>query len=248
MVKILIIDDEPAAGDILQLLVERNIHCEKEIRVTHSPAEGIQLIRDWNPQLLMLDIEMPAMNGFDLLSKLSAPAFHVIFTTAYDKYAVKAIRFSALDYLLKPIDRTELINAFDRFFNAAALPTANATEQVETLIKNLRQKRSASFKLVLSTIEGVHVLSTSDILYCEGLGNYTRFHLQGRREILVSKTIKEYEELLQEQSFIRVHKSFLVNTRHIIRYEKEGILWLTNDHTVAVSRRKKDMVRSILSL
>jgi two-component system LytT family response regulator len=248
MIKILIIDDEPAASNILKILIEKNINAEKEIRCCNSPEEGLSVIHTWQPDLLMLDIEMPSMNGFDLLSKLTLHPFHVIFTTAYDKYAIKAIRFSALDYLLKPINDIELAIAFDRFFNARQLSAKNAGAQVDNLIQNLQQKQPTLFKLALSTMQGVHLLDTIEILYCEGVGNYTRFHIQGKAPILVSKTIKEYEELLHDQSFMRVHKSYLVNLQHIRKYEKEGILQLTNGDSVAVSRRKKEEIKKLLSI
>lgn len=248
MIRILIIDDEPAASNILNILIEKNIEAAKDIRCCNSPEEGLDIIAEWRPQLLMLDIEMPSMNGFDLLSKLRRYPFHVIFTTAYDKYAIKAIKFSALDYLLKPIDSVELKNAFDRFFNAPKLPVQIVGDQVDNLIQNLQQKQSSLFKLALSTMEGVHLLDTVDILYCEGVGNYTRFHIQGKPSILVSKTIKEYEELLQDQSFLRVHKSYLVNLQHIRMYEKEGILQMSNGDAVSVSRRKKEEIKKLLSI
>ncbi|RYY50973.1 MAG: response regulator transcription factor [Chitinophagaceae bacterium] len=247
MVKILIVDDEAAAGNILRILIEKQVQVEKTIRFTTSPEEGLQIIGDWKPQLLMLDIEMPAMNGFDLLSKIKQPSLHVIFTTAYDKYAIRAIRFSALDYLLKPIDSIELMAAFERFKKAAELPEQNRARQLGNLIENLQQAPSNSFRLALSTLEGVHILDPADILYCEGVGNYTRFHLKDRQPILVSKTIKEYEELLKEQHFIRVHKSYLVNSIHIVKYEKEGLLWLRNAHSVTVSRRKKEEVNHLFA-
>ena len=247
MMKILIIDDEPAASNILKILIEKNIACEKEIRCRNSPEEGIEMIRTWQPHLLMLDIEMPSMNGFDLLSKLPDHLFHVIFTTAYDQYAIRAIRFSALDYLLKPINDLELSNAFERLFHANQLPQKNAGQQVDNLIQNLQQQPKL-FKLALSTMQGVHLLDTDEILYCEGVGNYTRFQIRNKPAILVSKTIKEYEELLQEHSFMRVHKSYLVNMKHIRMYEKEGILKISNGDSVAVSRRKKEEIKKLLSI
>ncbi len=248
MIKILIVDDEPAASNILRILIEKNVPQQKEIRCCNVPLEAIDIIQQWQPQLLMLDIEMPGMNGFDLLSKLRKYPFHVVFTTAYDKYAIKAIKFSALDYLLKPIDDEELKNAFDRFFSSTKPANNDAAEQVDNLIKNLQQKQPTLFKLALSTMQGVHLLDTDDILYCEGVGNYTRFHIRDKPPILVSKTIKEYEDLLPDQAFLRVHKSYLVNLQHIQMYEKEGILKMSNGDQVIVSRRKKDEIKKLLSI
>ena len=248
MTKILVIDDEPAASNILKIIIEKNIDTPKEIRCCHSAQEGLAIIQSWQPHLLMLDIEMPNMNGFDLLNQFKRPTFHVIFTTAYDKYAIRAIKFSAFDYLLKPIDTADLKQAFIRYFNNALLPKPFVDEQLKNLIQNLKQKQNNALNLALSTTEGVHILYTPNIIYCEGLGNYTRFMVTDKAPILVSKTIKEYEELLQEQSFFRVHKSFLVNTQHIRKYEKEGNLTMSNGDIVAVSRRKKEELKKLLSI
>lgn len=248
MIKILIVDDEISAGNILQLLIEKNIVAEKEIRCINDPVQAIYLIPQWKPHLLFLDIEMPAMNGFDLLSKISEVDFPVIFTTAYDKYAIKAIRYSAFDYLLKPIDKEEVKLTFDRFLSNHIGVLSYSPALVDNLIHNLKATKTGLFKLALSTNEGVHLLHANEILYCEGVGNYTRFHLVKSGPVLVSKTIKEYEELLVDHSFLRVHKSYVVNLSHVIKYDKEGFLTMSNGVTVAISRRKKDELKERLYL
>ncbi len=243
MLKILIIDDEPAAGSILKVLIEKHIAHPVDIHYCSSPGEGLILLKKFQPSLLMLDIEMPGMNGFDFLSKAAPWNFNVIFTTAYDKYAIKAIRFSALDYLLKPVDITELQDAINRHLLATEQQQQAPRELVGNLMENLQQKIPENFKLALSTMQGVFLFDPADIIYCEGVGNYTRFHFTGRPPMLVSRTIKEYEELLNDHHFTRVHKSFLVNLNHVRKYEKEGLLYLSNGDQVAVSRRKKDEVK-----
>ncbi len=243
MLKILIIDDEPAAGSILKLLIEKHVTHPVDIRYCSSPQEGLDVLKNFQPSLLMLDIEMPVLNGFDFLSKAAPWNFNVIFTTAYDKYAIKAIRFSALDYLLKPVDVTELQNAINRHLLATEQQQQAPRQLVSNLMDNLQQKIPENFKLALSTMQGVFFFDPADIIYCEGVGNYTRFHFTKRTAMLVSRTIKEYEELLNDHHFLRVHKSFLVNLDHVGKYEKEGLLFMSNGDEVAVSRRKKDEVK-----
>ena len=241
-VKILIIDDEPAAGNILQLLIEKHIPGEKQIRYYSNPVEALAVLPEFRPSLVMLDIEMPDMNGFDFLNKAVNCDFDVIFTTAYDKYAIKAIRFSALDYLLKPIDIIELQNAVNRHLVKKDFKPQQQEKLVGNLISNLQQKDTAAFKLALSTMEGVFFFDPASIIRCEGENNYTRFYFPDRKPLLVSRTMKEYEEILSDYGFIRVHKSHLVNKKFVRHLDKEGLLWLTDGSNIAVSRRKKDEV------
>lgn len=248
MIRILIIDDEPAAGNILRLLIEKHISTDKEIRYCNSPEEGLELLPIFRPSLVLLDIEMPNMNGFDFLSQSVHNQFDVIFTTAYDKYAIKAIRFSALDYLLKPIDIIELQNAINRHIvKKNSFPAKEQTELVGNLIQNLKTKNPNEFKLAVSIKEGVFLYSPNEIVCLEGLNNYTKFYLRDKKSVLVSKTLKEYEEILTEHQFLRVHKSFLVNRTHIIRIDNEAMLWLSNELSVPVSRRKKTELLQLLT-
>jgi two-component system LytT family response regulator len=241
-VKILIVDDEPAAGNILQLLIEKHVPGEKHIRYFSSPEEALAVLPEFKPSLVMLDIEMPNMNGFDFLNKAVNCEFDVIFTTAYDKYAIKAIRFSALDYLLKPIDISELQNAINRHLVKKEFKPQQQEKLVDNLISNLQQKDASTFKLALSTMEGVFFFEPVSIIRCEGENNYTRFYFPDRKPLLVSKTMKDYEEILSDHHFIRVHKSHLVNKKFVRHLDKEGLLWLTDGSHIAVSRRKKEEV------
>ncbi len=241
-VKILIVDDEPAAGNILQLLIEKHVPGEKFIRYFSSPEEALAVLPEFKPSLVMLDIEMPTMNGFDFLNRAVYCEFDVIFTTAYDKYAIKAIRFSALDYLLKPIDISELQNAINRHLVIKDIKPKQQEKLMDNLISNLQQKDASTFKLALSTMEGVFFFEPASIIRCEGENNYTRFYFPDRKPLLVSKTMKEYEEILSDHHFIRVHKSHLVNKKFVRHLDKEGLLWLTDGSHIAVSRRKKEEV------
>ena len=248
MTRILIVDDEPAAGNILKTLIERHIPSAKEIKYCNTPEEALEVIPEWKPNLLMLDIEMPNMNGFDLLNRVGDWDFDVIFTTAYDKYAIKAIRFSALDYLLKPVDIPELQNAVNKhIIKQDSFKQKEQQQLVSNLITNLQQKEQSTFKLAVSTSEGVFFFDPKEIIRLEGESNYTRFHFANQKPLLVSKTMKEYEDILSEHDFIRVHKSFLVNKKYVKHLDKEGLLWLTDESHIVVSRRRKEDVLKELS-
>jgi len=247
MLKILIIDDEVAAGNILKLLLEKHVPIPKEIRYCSSDEEGLQLLSVFNPSLVMLDIDMPVLNGFDFLNHASTTNFDVIFTTAYDKYAIKAIRFSALDYLLKPIDIVELKNAVNRHVINTQFQDGPRKILVNNLIQNLHQGDKAPFKLAITVKEGVFLLELKNIICMEGLNNYTKFFLDNQKPLLVSKTIKEYEEILSGHEFLRVHKSFLVNKAHVRKIDKEGMLHLSSDVKVPISRRRKAEIMELFS-
>lgn len=247
MLKILIIDDEEATGNLLKVLIERCISLPKEILYCNNPTAALQLLPSFQPQLVMLDIEMPGMNGFDFLNSTPTKDFDVIFTTAYDKYAIKAIRFSALDYLLKPFDVVELQNAINRHIVKRQFSSQLQYEQlVKNLIQNLQQKSSEPYQLTVSVKEGVFRFELKNIICLEGQNNYTKFFFNHRNPLLVAKTIKEYEELLAEHQFIRIHKSFLVNRSHIKGVDKDGLLHSSNGMVLPVSRRKKSEIIQLL--
>jgi len=242
MTRILIIDDEAAASNVLRLLIEKHIAGEKEISVCNHPAGAFEAIAGFQPDLIMLDIEMPHLNGFDLLNQLGSWDFDVIFTTAYDRYAIKAIRFSALDYLLKPIDIADLQNAVYRHIALRGSKTAPKEALVSNLMSNLHQKDPSAFKIALSTMEGYYFFPPRDIIRCEGNDNYTRFYLVSGKELLVSRTLKDFEEILADHDFVRIHKSHLLNMSYVTRFDKEGLIWLSNGVSIPVSRRKRTQI------
>ena len=247
MIKILIVDDEPAAGNILLLLLEKQITQKKEIIYASSPAKALELLSSFQPTLVMLDIEMPEMNAFDFLNKAGEWNFDVIFTTAYDKYAIKAIRFSALDYLLKPIDVSELQDAIQKHIENKHQNLHPQKELIGSLMRNLHQQDKAHYQLAISVKEGFFLIELKNIICLQGQNNYTKFFFDNQKPLLVAKTIKEYEEVLGEHHFIRVHKSHLVNKAHVKKIDKEGILWLNNDMQVAVSRRRKNEIMEMFA-
>ena len=240
MIKILIVDDEQSAVRILKLLIEKHIAVDKQIELSNNPAEALQLMKTFGPTLVMLDIEMPGMNGFDFMNRASEWDFDVIFTTAYDQYAIKAIRFSALDYLLKPVDIVELKNAVNRHIvKQQSVPQSTQQPLVDNLMYNLKQDDQQQFKLALSNSDGVFLYEPAEIILLEGSSNYTKFFFSNQRTLIVSKTMKEYEEILTDHHFLRVHKSYLVNKMHVIKVDKEAILELSNQMHIPISRRKK---------
>ncbi len=242
MIKILIIDDEEAASNVLRLLIEKHISAEKQIIICNDAESALQTIGTFQPHLIMLDIEMPKMNGFDLLNRLGSWDFEIIFTTAFDQYAIKAIRFSALDYLLKPIDIIDLQNAVYRHIARRENKTTSREGVMGNLMDNLQQKDASSFKLAVNTMEGYYFILPKDIIRCEGDDNYTRFYFQKEKMLVVSRTLKEFEEILADYHFVRVHKSHLVNMDYVNRFDREGLIWLTNGNSIPVSRRKRQYI------
>ncbi len=231
---------------MLSILVQKNMPLPHEIRIDQDPAHALTILESYQPTLVMLDIEMPKMNGFDFLNQAGTWDFDVIFTTAYDKYAIKAIRFSALDYLLKPLDILELQNALNRHIIRRNLSQQSRHDLVHNLIENVQKQEHDEYKLAISTAEGVFFYLPSEIIRCEGESNYTRFFPDGLKPLMVSHTLKDYESILTDYGFLRVHKSHLVNMKYVSKIDREGSLWLQNGDCVPVSRRRKEEVMRYL--
>jgi two-component system LytT family response regulator len=240
-IRILIVDDEAMACDMLEYLITRHVSNVSAICKANSAADAIELIHSFHPDLVFLDIQMPFMNGFELLRSVEQKYFSVIFTTAYSKYAIQAIRFSALDYLLKPVDPAELCEAIERF-EKRRLETVTLTGLYHNLMENLRQKENKALKLALNHAGGLQITSPSEIVHCAGINNYTRLYLADNAVITISKTIKEFEDLLTDHGFIRVHKSHLVNMHFIKALRNGNIIVLHNGDTIPVSRRRQHQV------
>ena len=245
MISAIIIDDEGHCLQTLSLLLKR--HCpEVEVKgLCKSAAEGLEMIRGQAPQLVFLDIEMPNMNGFMMLEQLQEIPFAVIFTTSYDQYAIRAIRYSALDYLLKPVDPTELQAAIRKF---SQQHPATATAQIRHLLDQVNGKGTALSKLAVPTTEGFEFIPVAQLIRCEASDNYTHFYLLGGKKIIASRTLKEIEEQLKPfLHFIRVHHSFVVNLNQISKYVRGegGHLIMSDESAVPVSRSRKE---SLLNL
>ncbi|MES1214471.1 MAG: LytTR family DNA-binding domain-containing protein [Bacteroidota bacterium] len=239
MVKAIIVDDEPYCCEALATLLERYCPEVKVADICYSGQQAIAAIGDQQPQILFLDIEMPQMNGFELLEKLGTINFDLIFTTSYDQYAIKAIRFSALDYLLKPIDREELQAAVRKVILRSRQPVM---EQIELLFRKLHQPVVPVSKIALPTMEGLQLIPVDSIISCISDSNYSVLLLKDKQKLIVSRTLKETEEILEDYSFLRVHNSSIVNLNEISKYIKGegGYLIMSDGSIVDVSRSKKE--------
>lgn len=241
MIRAIIIDDERIGRETLQSLLKQYCPNVSVVAQADSVDGGRRAIATHDPDLVFLDIEMPFGNGFELLDGIADARFEVIFTTAYDQYAIRAIRTAALDYLLKPIDRDELVSAVEK----AEKKTGGARSlnlNLEVLLENLKHATSEHSKIALPTDDGLTLVGVNDIIRCEADGNYTRFFLQNREQLIVSKTLKDFETLLGEMNFLRVHHSHLVNIDHVKKYVRGegGVVIMSDTAAVPVSRRKKE--------
>jgi len=241
MITATIVDDEPFCCESLATLLERYCPAIKVLDICYSGAAALQSITEHKPQILFLDVEMPHMNGFELLEKLPEINFELIFTTSYDQYAIKAIRFSALDYLLKPIDREELQKAVQK---AAQRMHHPLPQQIEILLQKLNHPVLPIYKIAIPTMEGLQMVFVDSIISCTSDSNYTILHLKNKQKITASRTLKEIEEMLEDYSFARVHHSYLVNLNEVEKYVKGegGYLVMSDGSTVDVSRARKDML------
>lgn len=248
MIKVLIIDDEAKARNVLKLYIEKLIPEIYRIENAESVDEAIEILKSYQPDIVFLDVEMPHKNGFRFLTEVNNPSFDVIFTTAYNQYAIQAIRFSALDYLLKPVDPEELKAAVMRHLEKNERKE-NQKDLYDNLVENISKKEVKDFKIAVPSAEGFYFFMVDEILRLEADKNYTHIHLQQKRPFIASKTLKHFEDLLDDFSFIRTHKSHLVNPRHVTRLSNNSeYLVLTDGSRVEVSRRKKDEVQKQLSL
>jgi two-component system LytT family response regulator len=238
--KAIIIDDETSSRNALRQKLAN--HCADVIIIAEceSGEEGIKNIEEKKPDVVFLDVEMPRMNGFTMLQQLHNRNFELIFVTAYDHYAIKAIRFSALDYLIKPVVIEDLKTAVDKVVQKRKQSAGN--ERLELLLQNLMSKEKEQQRIAIPSIEGLQFVETGDIIYLEALSNYTNFHLLNNRKITVSKTLKDFEELLPASIFVRIHHSYIININCVEKYIKGegGEVLMKNGVHLDVARRKKE--------
>lgn len=237
----ILIDDETDGLRTLQKMLEK--YCP-QITVTGTATNAVlgkQRINELNPDLVFLDIQMPGKTGIELLGDLDKQNFEVIFVTAHNEYVLQALQFSAVDYLLKPVDEDRLIEAVARA--EKRINEEKRGEQSSTLLHNLEKVGNpAEMRLCLPTLKGFIIVRLAEILYCEAERSYTIFHLEGGKTLLVSKPLIDYELLLKDTTFFRVHKSFLINLLHVREYQRGegGIVIMTNKAEIEISRRKKE--------
>ena len=237
MARICILDDELKAAEVLQhLIVEVEGVDTHEILVLTDPEQAITEVVDFAPDLLFLDIKMPAIDGFGFLNAISPHVFDVIFVTAYEQYAIQAIRRSALDYILKPVEEKDLRSAFERFHSNHR---SGLRDKLSMLNANLNIRDSEKFKISLSSADRTHFVELASIVRCEAQGNYTSFHFTDGSRLLSSKTLKSYCDILESHSFMRVHKSHLINPIHIDALISTNALKMVDQSRVPVARRRK---------
>jgi len=248
MIKSVIIDDEQNNIDNLTRLLQK--HCpEVTVAATAMNADdGKKIIFEQKPDLIFLDIQMPEKNGFELLRSLSNYSFEIIFVTAFDKYGIQAVKFSAIDYLLKPINIEELKEAINRAITKISQKKQNL--QLENLLQLLQNTQlKDEHRIALPTVKETRFAKPQDIIRCESSNNYTSFFFKSGEKLIVSKPIYEYEELLSDYGFIRCHQSHLVNKKFIKSWVKEDgdYLLLEDKSQIPISRQKKDYIKDQLS-
>ena len=235
MIRTVIVEDE--LNNIIALQRALEIYCldVEIVAVAENVKTGIEAIEKHQPDLVFLDIEMPDGTGFDLLQNFNRINFQVVFVTAFNQYAIKAFQFSAIDYILKPINIELLIQAVHK------VSIRPKNEDLEKMISNLLDNRIKIESIALPTFEGIQIEKLSNILYCESDNNYTIFHLKDKKKIMVSRTLKEYDTILSENNFFRIHQSYLINIAEVTKYTKGegGYISLSNNKHLDVSRRRK---------
>ncbi len=246
--KVIIIDDEArtrkSIADILKFSQQDlNLVAEAE-----NVATGVAAITEHQPDLVLLDINMPDGTGFDLLKKLNDIHFKVIFITAYEEYAVQAFEFSAIDYILKPVDPQKLFDAINKAYQL--VEQENISLKLIALFANLENSVSENKKLVLKTAESIYIVNTNDVIRCESDGGYTQFYLVDGKKILVSRNLKDYEDMLNGFGFYRIHQSHIINIKYIDHYSKTdgGAVVMKDNSCLPVARRKKEHFLKLLEM
>lgn len=244
--KILVVDNDALIRSSLRDLIRSNFPEITAIYEAGGVQEGLLQIKEQDPDVVFLDVEMEDGTGFDLLGQLPEYKFQLIFVTGFNKYAVDAFKFSAIDFILKPIEGVELIEAMRRA--SESMQTRNIAEQLEVMKMSLNELRSADQKIVLRDNKSLYFVKIAEIFHCEAQGSYTTFFLQDGAQIVVSRPLKEYENLLEHFGFVRSHHSHLVNIKKITRLDKAdgGVLILENGNHVPVSQRKWDHIMEVL--
>jgi two-component system LytT family response regulator len=246
MIRCVIVEDEEMARKVLKSLLAQ--YCQDVMVCAEADdiVSGKNMIETFHPDLVFLDIEMPGGSGFKLLTSIEDKDFEVVFITAYEQFAIKAIRHDALDYILKPIDPKELVAAVEKVKEAKYKKTLK--KQYDSLLKNLDPEQLVVRKISLSTADKIHLINVDDIIRCESDNYYTIIFFKDGTSLMVSKTLKEIDQRLEEYDFVRTHKSHLVNMRCIKNFIKdEMMVVLTNDVKIPVSKRKKEKIMEVIN-
>ena len=247
MIRCVLIDDENNSLEMMEWLIKTYCPQVSIDAMCNSSEKGIEAIKKYKPDVVFLDIEMPHMNGFDMLEQFDKLFFDVVFCTAYDQFAIKAFKYSALNYLLKPVDPADLQETIRRLEEKKS---STSKDQIEMLLQNIRgNTKPAVQRIALTTNDGMIFVSTQDILYCEAESNYTSVVLNGGKKILVSKVLKDIDETLSGNDFCRIHNSFLININHIKKYVRGdgGYVIMENDVTISISRSRRQEFMELFS-
>lgn len=247
MIRCILIDDEKNALEMMEWLLKTYCPGAEIVAMCNSAEQGIVAIHAYKPDVIFLDIEMPRMNGFDMLEQFDKLFFDVVFCTAYDQFAIKAFKYSALNYLLKPVDPDDLKATVARIEERKSIPTK---EQFELLMQNIHQPvKTTPHRIALTTGDGMIFVPTTDIIYCEAESNYTKVVLQGGKKVVVSKVLKDIDEALSGPDFCRVHSSFLININRIKKYGRGdgGYLIMDDDATISISRNRRQEFMDLFS-
>lgn len=245
-IKAVLVDDEKNTLELLEWQLQTYCPQVKPVALCANADDGIAAIRQHDPQLLFLDIEMPRKNGFELLLAFPEPDFAVIFTTAYNQFALKAFKFAALDYLLKPVDADDLMVAVSRYEKHRR--NIDFRTQLDILLQQYQQPRALPGKIPLATQEGILFADPRQIVHCEASSNYCVVHFADKTKLILSRPLKEMEDLLLPFNFLRVHHSHLINLSHVKRYVKAdgGYIEMTTGDQVTISRQRREMIIEIL--
>ncbi len=248
MIRGLVVDDENKSRENLKILLNEFCEDVEVIGLASTIKEATDIINTLKPDVVFLDIQMHKETGFDLLEQFDKINFEVIFTTAHSEFALKAIKFSAVDYLLKPIDINELQWAIEKVKNKIKNKSFSKAN-IDLLLQNLKPHTEQKYKLALPTSNGLVFVKLKDIIYCEADSNYTNIYTQDGKKHIVSKTLKEYDELLHEHNFFRIHKSYLINVNEIKEYIRGegGYVIMNNSISLDVSKRRKDEFLKLIS-
>jgi two-component system LytT family response regulator len=247
MTKAVLIDDEKNALEMLEWQLHTYCPQIEIAAICINADKGISAIEEHRPQLVFLDIEMPKKNGFEVVQSFPNPLFDIIFTTAYNQFALKAFRFAALDYLLKPIDADDLVAAVARF--EKKMSYHNFKEQLNILVQQYNKPDLLPEKISFATHEAIHFINPLGIVYCESSSNYTIIYFADKGKLVVSKTLKEVEEMLIPYHFFRIHHSYIINLRQVNRYVKAdgGSIEMTGGIQLTVSRQRKEELMQALA-
>jgi two-component system, LytTR family, response regulator len=238
-IQAIIIDDDKEAIKILEALVRRYTPEVEIIATADQPVQGLEKIKNLRPQLVFLDIQMPQLSGFELLAEANKESFEVIFTSATDRFALQALKAGALDYLVKPIEVSDLKSAIEKLSAKKASPSA---QQLEMLMAYFKPEKPKVRRIALTASDHLIFVDTHDIVYCESDSNYTTFFLTKGEKVVISKTLKDVEEILEGEDFFRIHASFLINMKHVSKFTRGdgGFVVMSNQQHITVSRKKKE--------